>query len=60
MHQDDGTVNWYGNTFRDMLPEMAPSKEELENWAVSIQYNGKTEYKDSPKFDFRAALVDTH
>lgn len=60
MHQDDGTVNWYGNTFRDMLPEMAPSKEELENWAVSIQYNGKTEYKDSPKFDFRSALVDTH
>ena len=60
MHQDDGTVNWYGDTFRDMLPEMAPSKEELENWAVSIQYNGKTEYKDSPKFDFRAALVDTH
>ena len=57
MHGDDGATKWYGDTFRDHLPKLAPSKEEIETWSNLIQFNGDP---ISQNFDFRSALVDTH
>ena len=57
MHEDTGGVQWYGDTYRDMLPDLAPSKEELETWRISIQFNGDPKTQE---YDFRSALVNTH
>ena len=57
MHEDQGCVNWYGDTFRDLLPDIAPSVEDVNEWRDSIQFNNN---QNSPYFDFHSALVDTH
>ena len=57
MHEDQGCVNWYGDTFRDLLPDIAPSVEDVNEWRDSIQFNNN---QNSPYFNFRSVLVDTH
>ncbi|MBT4531143.1 MAG: serine/threonine protein kinase, partial [Phycisphaerae bacterium] len=53
MHEDNGGVQWYGDTFRDMLPEIAPSVNDLEKWRMSVQFNGD---KSAHNFEFMDAL----
>jgi len=47
MHEDEGGIRWYGDTFRSMLPEVAPSKEELDKWRKIVQYGTFSDFSDN-------------
>ena len=60
MHDDQGCVNWYGDTFRDCLPDIAPSVEDVNTWRDSIQFNDNPNTDNFSHFNFRSVLVDAH
>ena len=60
MHEDQGCVNWYGDTFRDLLPDIAPSVEDVNTWRDSIQFNDNPKTDNFSNFNFRSALIKTH